>query len=49
MLSTQVPSFIFDDRKCGIPKKGVTGIRGGSQLMERCDGYDRGVRRCGKV
>ena len=31
------------------PKRGVKGIREMSQLMERCDGYEVGVRRCRKV
>ena len=38
-----------DDRKCNSPKRGVKGIKGVSQLMERCDGYEGGVTRCGKV
>ena len=38
-----------DDRKCDRPKRGVKGIREVSQLTERCDGYEGGVRRCGKV
>ena len=38
-----------DDRKCESPKRGVKGIREVSQLTERCDPYERGVRRCGKV
>ena len=38
-----------DDRKCYCLKKGVKGIREVSQLMERCDGYEGGVKRCGKV
>ena len=38
-----------DDRKCDSPKRGVKGIREVSRLMERCDGYEGGVRRCGKV
>ena len=36
-------------RKCDSPKRGVKGIREVSQLTERCDGYEGGVRRCGKV
>ena len=36
-----------DDRKC--LKRCVKGIREVSQLTERCDGYEGGVRRCGKV
>ena len=38
-----------DDRKCDSPKRGVKGIREVSQLTERCDGHEGGVRRCGKV
>ena len=38
-----------DDRKCDIPKTGVKGIRKVSQLTESCNGYEGGVRRCGKV
>ena len=38
-----------DDRKCNSPKRGVKGIREVSQLVERCDGYDRDVRTCGRV
>ena len=38
-----------DDRKCDSPKRGVKGIRGVIQLIERCHGYEGGVRRCGKV
>ena len=38
-----------DDRKCDSPKRGVKGIREVSQLTERCDGYEGGVRRCGQV
>ena len=37
------------DRKCDSPKRGVKGIREVIQLTERCDGYEGGVRRCGKV
>ena len=42
---------VIDDRKCDSPKRGtgVKGIRQVSQLTERCDGYEGGVRRCGKV
>ena len=40
---------VTDDRKCNSPKRGVKGIREVSQLMDRCDGYERGVRMCGKV
>ena len=38
-----------DDRKCDSPKRGVKSIREVSQLMERYDGYEGGVRRCGMV
>ena len=38
-----------DGRKCGSLKRGVKGIREVSQFTERCDGYEGGVRRCGKV
>ena len=37
-----------DDRKCDSPKRGVKGIREESQLTETCDGYEGGVRRCGR-
>ena len=37
-----------DDRKCDSSKRGVKGIREVSQLMDRCDGYEEGVRRCGR-
>ena len=37
------------DRKCESLKKDVKGIRDLCQLIERCDGYKGGVRRCGKV
>ena len=40
---------VIDDKKCDSPKRGVKGIREVSQLTERCDGYEGGVRRCGKV
>ena len=36
-------------RDARLPKRGVKGIREVSQLTERCDGYEGGVRRCGKV
>ena len=36
-------------RKCDSPKRGVKGIREVNQLTERCDGYEGGVMRCGKV
>ena len=36
-----------DERKCDSPKRSVKGIREVSQLTERCDGYEGGVRgRC---
>ena len=38
-----------DDMECDSPKRGVKGITKVSQLMERCDGYEGGVRRCEKV
>ena len=38
-----------DDRKCVSLKRGVKDIREEAQLMERCYGYEGGVRRCGKV
>ena len=38
-----------DDRKCDSPKRVVKGIREVSQLTERCDGYEGGVRSSGKV
>ena len=34
---------------CDSSKRGVKGIREVSQLTERCDGYEGGERRCGKV
>ena len=37
-----------DDRKYDSPKRGVKGIREVRQLMERCDDYVGGVRRCGR-
>ena len=37
-----------DDRKFDSPKRGVKGIREVSQLTERCDGYEGGVRRRGR-
>ena len=40
---------VTDDRKCDNPKRGVKGIRQENQLTETCDGYEGGVRRCGKV
>ena len=40
---------VTDDRKCDSPKRCVKGIREVSQLKEGCDGYEGGVRRCGKV
>ena len=38
-----------DDRKCNSLKRGVKGIREVSQLVERCDGYDRCVWTCGRL
>ena len=38
-----------DDMQCDSHKGGVKGIRKVSQLTERCDGYEGGVRRCWKV
>ena len=38
-----------DDRKCDSRKRDVKGFRKVSQLTESCDGYEGGVRRCGKV
>ena len=38
-----------DDRKCDSPKRGMKGTREVNQLTERCDGYEGGVRMCGKV
>ena len=38
-----------NDRTCDSPKRCVKGIKELSQLMERCDGYDGGVRRCRNV
>ena len=40
---------VTDDRKCDSPNRGVEGIRQVSKLTERCDGYEGGVMRCGKV
>ena len=40
---------MIDDRKCDNPIRGGKGIREMSQLTERCDGYERSVRWCGKV
>ena len=37
------------DRKCDSPKRGVESIGEVCQLTERCDGYEGGVRMCGKV
>ena len=38
-----------DERKCDSPKRSVKGIREVSHLAKRCDGYEGGIRRCGKV
>ena len=40
---------VTDDSNCYSPNRGVKGIREVSQLTERCDGYEGGVRRCGEV
>ena len=40
---------VADDRKSDSSKRGVKAIREVSQLTERCDGYEEGVRRCGKM
>ena len=42
---------VTDDRKCDSHKRGVhvKGIRQVSQLTERCDGCEGGVRSSGKV
>ena len=40
---------VTDDRNCDSPNRGVKGIREMSQLTERCDSYEGGVKRCGKV
>ena len=37
---------VTDDRECDSPKRGIREV---SQLTERCDGYEGGVTRCGKV
>ena len=36
-------------RECKIHQGGVKGIRKVCQFTERCDGYEGGVRRCGKA
>ena len=36
-------------RKCDSHWRDVKGIREVCQLTERCDGYEGGVRMCGKV
>ena len=36
-------------RKCDSHQGGVKGVRKVSQLMERCDGHVRGVKRCEEV
>ena len=38
-----------NERECESPNRVVKGIREVSQLTERYDGYEGGVRRCGKV
>ena len=40
---------VTEDRKCDSPNSGVKGIRKVSRMTERCDGYEGGVRRYGKV
>ena len=40
---------VTDGRKCDSPKRSVKGIREVSQLTERYDCYEGGVRRCGEV
>ena len=40
---------VTDNRKGNSPKRGVKGIGEVSQLTKRCDGYEGGTRRCGKV
>ena len=40
---------VTDDRRCDSPKRGVKGIREVSQLAEKWDGYEGGVRRYGKL
>ena len=37
------------DQKCDIDQRDVKGIRKVCQLMERCDVFFLGLRRCGKV
>ena len=37
------------DRRCDSPKRGVKGIREVCQLVEGCDNYGGGVRRCANV
>ena len=37
------------NQKCDINQRSVKGIITVCQLMERCDGYGRVVRSCGKV
>ena len=38
-----------DDRECDSHKRVGQGIREVSQLTNRCDGYEGGEQRCGKV
>ena len=40
---------VTDDEMCDSLKISVKGIREVSQLTERCDGYEGGGRRSGKV
>ena len=37
------------NRKCDSHQRDVKGIRKLCQLVEKCDGYERGVKRCGKA
>ena len=37
------------DRKCDSHQRDVKGIRKVCQLTEKCDGYERVVRRSGNV
>ena len=37
------------DRKCDSNQRHVKGIRKVCQLTEKCDSYERRVRRCGKA
>ena len=44
-----VRDAILSPGMCDSPKRGVKGSRQVSQLKERCDSYEGGVTRCGKV